>query len=51
MFRDPVRSAPLVSDISDIGLRLKITRAGPFSGPEICASPTYGFRREILLQG
>lgn len=27
MFRDPVRSAPLVSDISDIGLRLKIQRA------------------------
>jgi len=27
MFRDPIRSAPLVSDISDVELRLKITRA------------------------
>jgi hypothetical protein len=27
MFRDPVRTAPLVSDISDIDLRLKIKRA------------------------
>jgi hypothetical protein len=27
MFRDPVRTAPLVSDISDIDLRLKINRA------------------------
>jgi hypothetical protein len=27
MFRDPIRSAPLVSDISDVALRLKIRRA------------------------
>lgn len=27
MFRDPIRSTPLVSDISDIDLRLKIQRA------------------------
>jgi hypothetical protein len=27
MFRDPVRTAPLVSDISDIDLRLKVNRA------------------------
>ncbi len=27
MFRDPVRTAPLVSDLSDIDLRLKINRA------------------------
>ena len=27
MFRDPVRTAPLVSDISDVNLRLKINRA------------------------
>ena len=27
MFRDPVRSTPLVQDISDVNLRLKITRA------------------------
>jgi hypothetical protein len=27
MFRDPIRTAPLVSDISDIDLRLKIQRA------------------------
>jgi hypothetical protein len=27
MFRDPVRSTPLVSDISDINLRLKVNRA------------------------
>jgi hypothetical protein len=27
MFRDPVRTAPLVSDISDVDLRLKINRA------------------------
>ncbi|HEV3092097.1 MAG TPA: hypothetical protein VGX91_11725 [Candidatus Cybelea sp.] len=27
MFRDPVRSAPLVSDISDIDLRLRVSRA------------------------
>jgi hypothetical protein len=27
MFRDPVRTAPLVSDISDVDLRLKVTRA------------------------
>lgn len=27
MFRDPIRTAPLVSDISDVELRLKIQRA------------------------
>jgi hypothetical protein len=27
MFRDPVRTAPLVSDVSDIDLKLKINRA------------------------
>lgn len=27
MFRDPIRSTPLVGDISDVNLRLKITRA------------------------
>jgi hypothetical protein len=27
MFRDPIRSAPLVSDVSDVDLRLKIQRA------------------------
>jgi hypothetical protein len=27
MFRDPVRTAPLVSDISDIDLKLRIRRA------------------------
>ena len=27
MFRDPIRTAPFVSDISDIDLRLKIRRA------------------------
>lgn len=27
MFRDPVRSTPLVSDISDVSLRLKVQRA------------------------
>ncbi len=27
MFRDPIRTAPLVSDIGDIDLRLKIQRA------------------------
>jgi hypothetical protein len=27
MFRDPVRTAPLVSDIHDVGLKLKIRRA------------------------
>ena len=27
MFRDPIRSAPFVSDISDVQLRLKINRA------------------------
>jgi hypothetical protein len=27
MFRDPIRTAPFVSDISDIDLRLKIQRA------------------------
>jgi len=27
MFRDPVRTAPLVSDIQDVGLKLKIRRA------------------------
>jgi hypothetical protein len=27
MFRDPVRTAPLVSDLSDIDLRLKVNRA------------------------
>lgn len=27
MFRDPIRNAPLVNDISDIDLRLKIQRA------------------------
>lgn len=27
MFRDPVRTAPLVSDISDVDLRLRINRA------------------------
>ena len=27
MFRDPVRTAPLVSDITDIDLRLRINRA------------------------
>ena len=27
MFRDPVRTAPLVSDVSDIYLRLKVNRA------------------------
>jgi hypothetical protein len=27
MFRDPVRTAPLVSDVTDIGLRLKVNRA------------------------
>jgi hypothetical protein len=27
MFRDPVRTAPLVSDIQDVDLKLKIMRA------------------------
>jgi hypothetical protein len=27
MFRDPIRTAPLVSDISDVDLRLKVRRA------------------------
>ncbi len=27
MFQDPVRSTPLVGDISDVNLRLRITRA------------------------
>jgi hypothetical protein len=27
MFRDPVRTTPLVSDISDVDLRLKVQRA------------------------
>ena len=27
MFRDPIRTAPLVSDITDVGLKLKINRA------------------------
>ena len=27
MFRDPVRTAPLVSDVSDVDLKLKVTRA------------------------
>ncbi len=27
MFRDPVRTAPLVNDISDIDLRLRVNRA------------------------
>ena len=27
MFRDPIRNAPLVKDISDVDLRLKIRRA------------------------
>jgi hypothetical protein len=27
MFRDPIRTAPLVSDVSDVELRLKINRA------------------------
>lgn len=37
MFRDPVRSTPLVQDISDIGLRLHVTRADSalFQAPDI----------------
>jgi hypothetical protein len=27
MFRDPIRSTPLLADLSDVNLRLKITRA------------------------
>lgn len=27
MFRDPIRTAPLVSDIGDVDLRLKVNRA------------------------
>lgn len=27
MFRDPIRTAPIVSDVSDVELRLKINRA------------------------
>jgi hypothetical protein len=27
MFRDPVRTAPLVSDVTDVELRLKVNRA------------------------
>jgi hypothetical protein len=27
MFRDPIRTTPLVSDISDVYLRLKVNRA------------------------
>lgn len=27
MFRDPIRNAPLVGDVSDVDLRLKINRA------------------------
>ncbi len=27
MFRDPIRTAPFVSDINDVDLRLKINRA------------------------
>ena len=27
MFRDPIRNAPLVNDITDVDLRLKIRRA------------------------
>jgi hypothetical protein len=27
MFRDPIRTAPIVSDVSDVDLRLRINRA------------------------
>ena len=27
MFRDPIRSTPIVGDISDVNLRLKVQRA------------------------
>jgi hypothetical protein len=27
MFRDPIRTAPFVSDVSDVDLRLRLTRA------------------------
>lgn len=27
MFRDPIRSTPLVADISDVNLRLRVQRA------------------------
>jgi len=27
MFRDPIRSTPIVQDVSDINLRLAVTRA------------------------
>jgi hypothetical protein len=27
MFRDPIRTAPLVNDIADVGLRLRVNRA------------------------
>lgn len=27
MFRDPIRNSPLVSDVSDVDLRMKIQRA------------------------
>lgn len=27
MFRDPIRTAPLVSDITDVALKLKVNRA------------------------
>jgi hypothetical protein len=27
MFRDPVRTAPLVSDVSDVDLKLRVNRA------------------------
>ena len=37
MFRDPVRSTPLVSDISDVSLRLRVQRADSalFASPDI----------------
>ena len=44
MFRDPVRTAPLVSDVTDVELRLKVNRADSalfwsrISGCRTCAS-------------
>lgn len=37
MFRDPFRTTPLVADISDVNLRLRVQRADSalFSSPEL----------------
>jgi len=37
MFRDPIRSTPLVSDINDVNLRLRVGRADNvlFNTPDV----------------